>query len=362
MKKIKVALNENSYPIFVGSSILNLIKREISKLNLNKNIFYIVDENVEKLHGKNIYKNFKNKKIANSFYLLKSGEKSKSYTELNKIYNSLLNNNYGRDTLIIAIGGGVTGDLAGYAASTYMRGIELVHIPTTLLACVDSSIGGKTGINFAKKKNMIGTFYQPKSVFIDTAFLSTLSREEKTSGIGEIIKYAFLSNQNLFNFVSENLDGIYENDSKILEDVILKSASIKAAVVSKDEKEGGLRKILNFGHTFAHAFESDLNFKIKHGEAVIAGIISALYLSNKIGILSKRKLKEYLPLPLGIKLPAKLKNINKENILEIMKTDKKSRSGKIKFVLLSGIGNMLIDVEAGRNDVLFALDRTLETL
>lgn len=357
MKKIKVKLSKNSYDIFVGKNYYLNIIEEIEKLGLNKNIVIIIDKNVKKYWEDYIWKPFSNYKNRIEYYVLNPGEGSKSYIELNRIYSFLLDNNFGRDTLIVAIGGGVTGDLTGYAASTFMRGVQLVHVPTTLLAAVDSSIGGKTGINFKSKKNMIGTFYQPKFVLVDTNFISSLPRKEITSGLGEIIKYAFLSDNDFFDYLKENIEKVYFNDEVVINKLILKSVLIKASVVSQDEKEAGLRKILNLGHTFAHAIESDLNFKIKHGEAVIAGIISALYLSNKTGIMKKTRMDEYLSLPLKIHLPSILQNLNEKNIVNIMQLDKKSRNGKINFVLISEPGNILIDIKTGGKNILFSIDR-----
>ena len=357
MKKIKIKLLKSSYDILVGSSIYLEIVEVLKKANINKNLFIIIDKNVLRYWEEYIKKPFADYKNKIEYYILKPGEKSKSYLELNKIYSFLLEKNFGRDTLVIAIGGGVTGDLSGFAASTFMRGVQLVHVPTTLLAAVDSSIGGKTGINFNNKKNMVGTFYQPKLVLIDTDFISSLPKIEITSGIGEIIKYTFLSTPDFFEYVNENIEKIYLYEKKVIEEVILKSAQIKSAVVSQDEKESGLRKILNFGHTFAHAIESDLNFKIKHGEAVTAGIISALYLSKKMGILKKNKMRNYLSLPLKINLPKKIAKLNSRNMIDIMRVDKKSRDGKINFVLLSDLGNILVDIQTDKKDIIYAIER-----
>ncbi len=351
MKKIQVSLKENPYPILIGSGILNQLEDLLEKYRTNKNLLFIIDANVEKTNPEKIKSCLASKYKKLNFYFLKPGEKSKSYIELNKIYSFLLNNNYGRDTTIIAAGGGVTGDLAGYAAATFMRGIQLIHVPTTLLAAVDSSIGGKTGINFEKKKNMIGAFYQPKFVIIDTELLKTLPKSELTSGFGEIVKYAFLSDEKFFTYVIDNYRKIFEYDNEVLQRIISDSASIKASVVSQDEKESGLRKILNLGHTFAHAFETKLNFRIKHGEAVDAGIIAALFLSNDIGLLSTNSLTDLLSLPLKIKIPSRLKGLDKEDLFNIMLHDKKNRNEQIKFVLLSGIGKIILDAEAGKREV-----------
>ena len=362
LDQITVSLKENSYNIFIGSSVLNHLQTEIEKKNWNKNILVVVDENVAKYHLDEIKKTFKSFKPEIRYYFMKPGEASKSYIQLNKIYSYLLENNYGRDTLIIGIGGGVVGDLVGYAAATYMRGVQLIHIPTTLLAAVDSAIGGKTGINFEKKKNMVGAFYQPKAVFVNSGFFTTLPAKEQTSGIGEIIKYGYLADKKFFEFLNDNILSVYTHNENIIGQVILKCASIKAAVVSQDEKESGLRKILNLGHTFAHGFETDLNFKVRHGEAVIAGIISALFLSENLGILKPGKLDEFLLLPLKIKLSASFRNLNINNVAEIMRHDKKNKGGRIKFVLPADIGKMLLDIDANSNLVRSSLLKMKKTI
>ncbi|MFO7446684.1 MAG: 3-dehydroquinate synthase [Ignavibacteriaceae bacterium] len=362
MKKINVELKDNPYSVFLGKSILPQLQTTISRFNLYKKILVIIDENVERLHSDRVRTALDSNYNKILFYVLKPGEKSKSYTELNKIYSYMLENNYGRDSLIIVIGGGVTGDLGAFAASTFMRGVQLIHIPTTLLAAVDSSIGGKTGINFNSKKNMVGTFYQPKFVFIDIDFLQTLPKGEITSGAGEIIKYAYMADNSFYNYTNENLLKLFDFNLNVLQELIFNSALIKAGVVSQDEKESGIRKILNLGHTFAHAFESDLNFKIKHGEAVTAGVITALILSNKRGLLTDKKFEEFISLPMKMKLNKKITSFNIENVFSLMHSDKKNREGKIKFVLVSDIGKLLVDLEADKKDVYYALNKTREIL
>ncbi|MGD1007574.1 MAG: 3-dehydroquinate synthase [Ignavibacteriaceae bacterium] len=362
MKKIDVLLRDSSYPILIGSGILPKLNGLLEKYKLNRNILFIIDEKVMEYHNKRIVNELYSYKGKMNCYVVKQGEKSKSYLELNKIYSFLLKNNYGRDSLIIAVGGGVTGDLAGYAAATFMRGIQLIHMPTTLLSMVDSSIGGKTGINFEDKKNMIGAFYQPKLVLIDSDFINTLPEREIISGLGEVIKYTYLADEKFFLYVLENLDKAYKNNDKVLGQFIYNSVAIKAEVVSRDEKESGLRKILNLGHTFAHSFETNLKFKIKHGEAVIAGIISALFLSQKTGLISDQDLKYYLSLPLKVKLPLQLKKPGIENLYNVMLHDKKNREGKIKFVLVSGPGKIILDAEADKKAVSYAINKMKQNI
>lgn len=358
MKKLIIKTEYKSYPVIIGKNSSSYLKSEIRKKNLYENLFIIIDENVWGLFTKENLNQLKTLFPKTMLYKIKPGESSKSYIELNRIYSALLGKKYGRDTLIIAIGGGVTGDIAGYAASTFMRGIQLIHVPTTLLADVDSAIGGKTGINFNKTKNIIGAFYQPELVLVDTNFLFSLPEREITSGIGEIIKYAFIGTTEFFDFVFSNLRNIYSKNTKVLEKIIYESVLFKASVVSIDEKESGLRQILNFGHTFSHAYESELKFKVKHGEAVIAGIISALYLSNICGVLSNNKLNEFLSKLFFAKLPVVFNKLNKENLYQLMTKDKKNRGGKIKFILLKDIGQIITDIEAGKEEIFEAISLT----
>ena len=356
MKKINVEVSDTTYPVFVGRGILNHLKPQLKKYGRFKNFFVVIDRNVAKYHLKKIKRAIgRHKKLF--YYELKPGESSKSHDQLRKIYDALIKNNYGRDTLVLSIGGGVTGDLAGYLAATYMRGLQLVHIPTTLLSAVDSSIGGKTAINFNGYKNIIGAFYHPNLVLIDSEFLDTLPAKEYIAGMGEVIKFAYISSPELYNLINDNFQSILKKEEKITDEIILRCAAIKAGVVSNDEKENGLRKILNFGHTYGHAFESASGFKIKHGLCVIYGIVAELFLSNKMGVLSRKKLIKYLELPGKFRLKNTLQDMDFEKIYEIMLADKKNRNGKIKFVLLSDLGKILLDVEAGKRDILYAFER-----
>ena len=356
MKKINVEVSDSTYPVFVGRGILHHLKPQLKKYGRFKNLFVVIDRNVSRYHLKNIKKAIgRHKKIL--YYELRPGENTKSQEQLRKIYNTLIKNNFGRDTLVLSVGGGVTGDLAGYSAATYMRGLQLVNIPTTLLSAVDSSIGGKTGINFNGYKNIIGAFYHPDMVLIDSEFLKTLPPREYIAGMGEMIKYAYISSPDLYNLVNENYTNILHKEEKITDEIILRCAAIKAGVVSNDEKESGLRKILNFGHTFGHAIESASGFKIRHGLCVVYGIVAELFLSNKIGVLSRKKLSRYLELPEKFGLKNILDDYDFDDLYNIMHTDKKNRNGKINFVLLSDLGKILLDVEAGKRDILYAFER-----
>ncbi len=358
MNKLKVKTKHKTYPIIIGNSTLDYVFKIISERELFRNLFIVVDENVFNLYREYILNAFNQFDSKIYFYTLKPGENSKSIEGLDGIISNLIEKKFGRDTLLISIGGGVTGDLSGFAASIFMRGIQVAHIPTTLLAAVDSAIGGKTGINFSGYKNVLGAFYQPEFVLIDTKFIPGLPFEEINSGIGELIKYAFLTNKKFFNYIFENIDKIYTLEMGILNKIIYESVLFKSSVISKDEFEIGLRKILNLGHTFAHAYESLARYTIKHGEAVNLGIISALFLSYKKNLLTEEKLNHFLKLPLRMMLSSKLIIKDYESVHKYMSGDKKNREGEIKFVLLSDIGKIITDIKAEESEINYAIQMT----
>jgi 3-dehydroquinate synthase len=362
MKKIRISTKQKEYSVVIEDSGLRYAGKLIDEMNLYKNLFIVVDENVFNLHKEYITDNLSNNSGKIFFYILKAGEESKSVSGLTGIISALNNNNFGRDTLLLAIGGGVAGDLAGFAASIYMRGIQLAHIPTTLLSAVDSAIGGKTGINFNNYKNVLGSFYQPEFVFIDTYFLSTLPAVEINSGAGELVKYAFLTNEDFYNYLFENFNKIYSFERNIINKIIYESVLFKGSVISKDEFESGLRKILNLGHTFAHAYEGYFNYQIKHGEAVSLGIISALFLSLKKGLISEKKLNNFLKLPLKTKLHPDFSITDADPVIQLMYGDKKNRGGEIRFILLKDIGKIVTDVKVSEPDITYALKMTEKVL
>jgi 3-dehydroquinate synthase len=357
MKIIKVLKGKKKYEVYSGIGSFNFLPELIAKKGLNGNILFVIDNNVMKFHSDKIKSVMEKTPGKNNYYIMPSGEKNKSNEHYYRILTRLAENNYGRDSLIVAIGGGVTGDIAGFVASTYLRGVQLVQIPTTLLAAVDSSVGGKTGINFFNRKNIVGTFYQPDFVLTDSGFLNTLPENEVISGTGEIVKYAFLSDKDFYNDVNDSYNSIISLNNKTLNRVIPVCIKIKADIVSEDEQESGLRKILNLGHTFAHAYESYFDFGIKHGNAVAAGIISSLYLSFKKGIINKTSLNYFLNLPSKIyyKQP---QNLNENEIVNRMLSDKKNKDGRIKFILIKDIGEILIDVEADREEIIYSILKT----
>ena len=345
MKKININTSIGSYNIYVGKKILKKIKILLKKNNLNLNKFLIIiDKNVPKKYIK-LFKNsfFKKKHIA----LLNFNEKNKNYYSIEKILNILQVNNFNRNDGIICLGGGIAGDLCGFAASIFKRGIKFINIPTTLLAQVDSSIGGKTGFNTKFGKNLIGTFYQPSIVISDTEVLNSLKKREVICGYAEILKHALIRDKIFFKYLLKNEKKVLKLNSKEIELAIYKSCLIKKKIVQLDTTEKSIRKILNFGHTFGHAYESTLNFskKLNHGEAVLLGIVSAIKLSNKINILSKNKYNyifdhfKKLSLPTDLKKYFKTKDIKK--IIYFMKNDKKNINSYINLILLSDLGKTI---------------------
>lgn len=356
MKNISINLPINGYDVHYGENTFNQLLEVINSLNLNTNLFFVIDSNVYNIYSDIIDSITHAHKGKINSIIIETSEELKSFDTLQDIFNSLLESNYTRDTLLVAIGGGIVGDICGFASATFSRGIQYVQIPTTLLSMVDSSVGGKTGINFGKTKNIIGAFNQPNFVLIDVNFLDSLSNEEILSGIGEVIKYAYLTNNSFCNYVKENIDLIFEKDHIVLLEIIKESVKFKGDVVISDEKESGNRKMLNLGHTFAHAYEVETNYEIKHGQAVIVGITSALFLSFKLELITKSKMEELLELIYLFKNAIKIKNLNFDNLISIMQRDKKNMDGKIKFVLLQDVGNIVLDIEASNEDIIFALE------
>ena len=359
LKRVVVNTKSRIYPVFISHSVFDTLPELIKKFNLPEHTFIITDNKLEKSHSLKLKSGIE-KIPGKKFYLtLNTSEKIKTFDSIRKIFEKLIEEKFGRDTLIIAIGGGIIGDLAAFSASTFMRGVSLVHVPTTIISAVDSSVGGKTAVNYKEVKNIIGTFYQPSFVLVDTEFLQSLSNKEFISGFGEILKYSYLSNNNFYSLLISNYDLYLKKDKNILNKIIYECIIIKAAVVSQDELETkGIRKILNFGHTFAHAFESSSNYKLQHGKAVIAGIVSSLYLSFRKGFLSKSKFEQMLSLPSKLKSQIDLKLLNENEVIKFMKYDKKNRKGKNQFVLIKNFGELLVDINVDEKEVLSAINET----
>ena len=359
MQKIKIKIPSKEYNVYLGENTFSQLPNLIKKQNLSGSILFVLDSNVKKYYSEMIASVIETIPQKVKAIVIQSSEKNKSYQTLQKIHSYLISNNFGRDSIIVAMGGGIVGDIAGFAASTYMRGIKYIQIPTTLLSSVDSSVGGKTGINFGNTKNIIGSFYQPDFVLIDTKFFETLPQEERLCGLGEIIKYCFLIDESFFNYVKKNVENILNNNFSVLKKVITESIRFKGGVVEADEKESGIRKVLNLGHTFAHAFEVEQKHKLKHGQAVIVGTTCAAILSYKIGVINQKEFNEYLDFLLLFKDKITLKNVDKSVLFEVMVLDKKSRNNEIKFVLIKNIGEILTDVSTSKSIINEVLSETI---
>ena len=341
--KLNIKTYNEKYLIIIGNNILNKIQKFLKESSIDFNqCLIIADNNVPKKLVNQIF-NFLPKKKIVTFYF-KASEKYKNQKSVDKILSILLSKNFNRNDCLIAIGGGITGDVSGFAASIFKRGIKFINIPTTLLSQVDSSIGGKTGINTKYGKNLIGAFYQPCLVISDIDFLYTLPKREVICGYGEILKHSLIADKNFFTFLNKYGDEVLKLKSPLIEKAIYKSCSIKKRIVETDEKEMSLRKILNFGHTFAHAYEATLDYskKLNHGEAVILGIKTAVKFSLLNKILNTREFLlienhlDKLDLPRKINKFFSEKSLNK--ILSFMKKDKKNNTDKINLVLLKKIG------------------------
>ena len=356
MKSIKLKINTKTqkYSIIIGSNLGTNVSKILKENSINfKQCLLIIDRNIPKQFIAKIKRSLNKKNIY--IHLFKANEINKNFSSVSKILDVLLNKNFSREDCVISIGGGITGDVSGFAASLFKRGLKFVNIPTTLLSQVDSSIGGKTGVNTKYGKNLIGSFYQPDLVISDVQFLKTLPKRELICGYGEILKHSLIANKSFYKFLDKNSDKVLKLSSPFIEKAIYESCKIKKNVVEKDEKEKGLRKILNFGHTFAHAYEASLGYskKLNHGEAVILGMKSALNFSLKNDLIQKNDYKSIIShiskanLPSKINKFFKIRDLNK--ILSFMVKDKKNNSDKINLVLLKKIGYPIINREYKKN-------------
>ena len=338
MQTLTVDLNERSYPIHIGEKLLSrpdLILPHLAR----KQVAIVTNTTVAPLYLDTLSKALAEEGVDVVPVVLPDGEAYKNSATLNQIYDALLTRRCERKTTLIALGGGVIGDLTGFAAATYLRGVPFIQVPTTLLAQVDSSVGGKTGINHPLGKNMIGAFYQPKLVLADTATLSTLPDRELSSGLAEVIKYGLIRDLPFFEWLEQNMDKLLMRDPAALAYAIKRSCENKAEVVAADEREGGVRALLNLGHTFGHAIEAGMGYgNWLHGEAVAAGTLLAADLSQRMGWIAENEFARIRALFERARLPVDAPDLGVENYLDHMAVDKKVESGRIRFVLLKSIG------------------------
>lgn len=333
IKQIDVKVS-NPYVVYVGEGIGEFIRENLK----GRRLFVLTDSNVYTL-----YEDFL-RRLSDNVHFFEAGEENKNYKTVLKIYDFLIENGADRYSTVVGVGGGVVGDIAGFAASSYMRGVKLIHVPTTLLAMVDSAIGGKTGINYHGLKNVVGSFYQPEAVFVDVEFLKTLPEREYLSAFAEVVKYGIIRDSELFDFLERNVQGIRKRDPRILKIVVERSIKNKVEIVEGDEKETGMRAILNFGHTFGHAIESLTGYRrFYHGEAVAIGMVKAMEVSERMGLVEKEDVDRVVKLLKSLKLPVAVSDgVEKEKMLEIMLKDKKNKNSSLRFVLTKGIGSSII--------------------
>ena len=339
MQRLNIDLGERSYDILFGSGLLGNLGECLSQIFKPSRIVLITHPSLFQTYGDKVLSGFKGQGWAVDIIEVEEGETSKTLGQAEKIFDRLLDLKCDRKSVLIAFGGGVIGDLVGFVAATFQRGIPFVQVPTTLLSQVDSSVGGKTAVNHPKGKNMIGAFYQPCLVVADLDTLQTLPQKEFCSGLAEIIKYGVISDASLFEYLENNIEKILQLDKECLEYIIKTSCSIKAKVVEKDERENHYRMILNFGHTIGHAIEALTGYsQFIHGEAVAIGMVYAAKLSQKLGKCQEKTLHRLDRLVRKYGLPADLPDLNSKAIIESLYHDKKTINHKIKFILVKEIG------------------------
>jgi 3-dehydroquinate synthase len=356
MKQLQVGLEERAYPILIKEGLLAEIGQELKLRQIAKRYIIIADDHVAELFGGHVVESLRTVDIPVDLLTFPHGEGSKNLTTVQRLASSLAQLGVDRQDALIALGGGVTGDITGFLAAVYMRGIPFVQVPTTLLAQVDSSVGGKTGVDIPEGKNLVGCFYQPQCVFIDSAVLRELPPEELLNGLAEVVKYGVIYDGNFFNFLVTHQKSILALESTVIEAVIAHCCTIKAQVVVADEREADLRRILNYGHTLGHAVEAASDFTIPHGMAVSIGMVAVNTIAVKKSLLAEDKAQRIKDVLQGFGLPVAVPpELDRQRMKALLKTDKKSVAGRPFFVLPIQIGKVLIsdDVEDALIDQAF---------
>ena len=349
MKKIIVELGDRSYPIYAGIDLLG--KERLFSGNIkSKQVMVVSNTTVAPLYLEKVIQSLEAVDSQNmdvESVILADGEQYKTLDAVNEIITALLEKRFSRNSCLVALGGGVVGDITGFAAACYQRGIDFIQIPTTLLAQVDSSVGGKTGVNHAAGKNMIGAFHQPKAVIADTSVLDTLNDREVSAGLAEVVKYGLIRDAGFFEWIEDNIDSLVNRESEALAYIIEQSCRNKADIVAEDERESGVRATLNLGHTFGHAIETGLGYgKWLHGEAIALGMLMAADLSQRMGWIDSEVCDRIETMLLKLSLPVTLPdNFDPEKMRELMSVDKKAKDGVLFLILLKGIGEAVITSE-----------------
>jgi len=344
MKTIIVELGERSYPIYAGDGLLgkeNLFTDHIK----SKQVMVVSNTTVAPLYLDKVMRSLKNFDVAS--VILADGEQYKTLDAVNDIITALLEKRFSRNSCLLALGGGVVGDITGFAAACYQRGIDFIQIPTTVLAQVDSSVGGKTGVNHAAGKNMIGAFHQPQAVIADTSVLDTLDDREVSAGLAEVVKYGLIRDAGFFDWIENNIDSLVNREPETFAYIIEQSCRNKADVVAEDERESGIRAILNLGHTFGHAIETGLGYGTwLHGEAIALGMLMAADLSQRMGWIAEEVTERIESILLKLNLPVALPdNFDPEKMRELMSVDKKAKDGVLFLILLKDIGDAVVTDE-----------------
>jgi 3-dehydroquinate synthase len=358
MYKDKIIVNYEgvpAYSIILEKDFSGLYEALLSLKLQNRRFMIITDSNVAKLYLKECVEFLR--PIASSVisFTFDAGEGNKNLDTVKSVYSRLIEEKFDRKDIIFALGGGVTGDLAGFIAATYLRGIEFVQLPTTLLAMADSSIGGKTGVDFMSYKNMVGAFHQPKLVYMNLSTLNSLPQREFNSGMSEIIKHGLIKDYDYYLWLCENKNDIISLDYDTLKQMIISSCMIKKHVVEDDPKEQGDRALLNFGHTIGHAIEKLMDFKLLHGECVAIGMVAAAYISHKRENISKDELDQLISSIKAYHLPTTVSGLSDKDIYAITRLDKKMQADKIKFIHLDKIGNAIVDTSLSKEEMLEAI-------
>jgi len=360
MSILKIETIQKNYYVYIENSFDNLLSAFEKEDLTGKKLLCVFDSNTEKLFAETMEALLAPKSGGFFKHIIPAGEESKSIEELTGIYEELIRLNFNRDSVIIAAGGGVVGDLAGFAASTFMRGIRFVQIPTTLLSQVDSGVGGKTAINFSNAKNMIGTFYQPELVYINTASLKTLEKKEFLSGMCEIIKYAYITDKFPYKYLKNNKDKIMALENEAISYIIEKAIEAKANIVKDDERDEGIRNILNFGHTFGHAVESVCDFRIPHGICVGIGMRAALALSRKENEDFNSEYEKSIDLLDLYGVPVNISAHSAKELYEASLKDKKIKENKLNLVLISKMGTAYRTKNIDKKDILWAYEQIVK--
>lgn len=358
MRELPVRLGERTYSIFIGTSILDRLGELLKKASSTHKVMVVSNPTVFALYGQKILDSLKDQGFESALALMPDGEEYKNMEEAIKILDQAVDIKLERSAMVLALGGGVVGDLAGFVASIYQRGLDFVQIPTTLLAQVDSSVGGKVAVNHPRGKNMIGSFHQPRMVIIDINTLGTLAEREYLSGLGEVVKYGIIYEQDFFAYIEENAAKIREQDEGCIQELIYRSCRIKSEIVEQDEKEMGIRAILNLGHTFGHSVEKLGKYReYRHGEAVAMGTMAAAYLALEMGLLEQTELIRIAELFKNLGISVKFPPYDPAEVYAGMLNDKKVSNEKLRLVLPRGIGDYVIVDAPDKEDLILAIER-----